>query len=119
MVDDIKKNKRVGILTFHASHNCGSMLQAFALQKIIDRLGYRSDIINFSNDGQRNLYAIFQKNTSPKNIIKNILFLIHSKRLRENYRNYEFFKTKVLNITKKEYHNSSDLEENKFDYKTL
>lgn len=25
----------IGIITFHASHNCGSILQAYALQKVL------------------------------------------------------------------------------------
>lgn len=37
---------KVGILTFHAAHNYGSMLQAFALKLVIADLGYESEIIN-------------------------------------------------------------------------
>lgn len=39
--------KKIGLITFHGSNNCGSMLQAFALQKKIYDLGYTSTIINF------------------------------------------------------------------------
>ena len=49
--------KKVGIITFHASHNCGSMLQAFAIQTVIEEIGYQSEIINFSNYGQQQLYS--------------------------------------------------------------
>lgn len=31
---------RVGILTFHRSYNCGALLQAWALRKVIERLGF-------------------------------------------------------------------------------
>ena len=31
---------KVGIITFHASHNYGSMLQAYALQQTVLRLGH-------------------------------------------------------------------------------
>ena len=42
----------IGIITFHASHNCGSILQAYALQKVLQtKLQYESEIIDF----QRNL----------------------------------------------------------------
>lgn len=69
------KDKKIGIITFHNSYNCGSMLESFAIQKIIEKLGGNPEIINFSNSGQRRLYSVFFKNNSIKNIIKNILIL--------------------------------------------
>ena len=38
---------RVGILTFHDAHNYGAVLQAFALKKYIQKLGYEVKIINY------------------------------------------------------------------------
>lgn len=37
----------IGIMTFHAAHNYGSVLQAYATQKTLDRLGYENEIINY------------------------------------------------------------------------
>ena len=48
--------KRVGILTFHASHNYGSMLQAYALSSALKSLGYDVQIINFRSNAQKNFY---------------------------------------------------------------
>lgn len=31
---------RIGILTFHRAHNCGAMLQAWALKKTLERMGH-------------------------------------------------------------------------------
>lgn len=55
---DKELRMRIGIITFHASLNCGSMLQAFALQEILEKK-YHVDVevINYSNWGQRNYYA--------------------------------------------------------------
>lgn len=49
---------KVGILTFHAAHNYGSMLQAYALKSVISRLGYDSEIINYRNERQKKLYSV-------------------------------------------------------------
>ena len=49
--------KHVGILTFHASHNYGSMLQAYALQTYLERKGLNVTIINQRNLAQRLLYV--------------------------------------------------------------
>lgn len=46
---------KVGILTFHASHNYGSMLQAYALQNAVNSLGAECIIINFRSDIQKSL----------------------------------------------------------------
>lgn len=46
---------KVGILTFHASHNYGSMLQAYALQQTLVKLGVDNRIINFRSDIQKSL----------------------------------------------------------------
>lgn len=39
--------KTVGIITIHAISNFGSLLQTFATQKIVERLGYRPVVINY------------------------------------------------------------------------
>ena len=38
---------KVGILTFHDAHNYGAVLQAYALKKYIQKLGYEVKIINY------------------------------------------------------------------------
>lgn len=43
----MKTNKRCGIVTFHHSHNYGSVLQSYALAKVIQSLGVDAEIIDF------------------------------------------------------------------------
>ena len=50
------RKKKVGIITFHASHNYGSMLQAYALQQTVIGMGYDCEIINFRTVRQREFY---------------------------------------------------------------
>ena len=38
---------KVGVITFHASHNYGSVLQAYALQQTVTALGHECEIINY------------------------------------------------------------------------
>ena len=44
---DNKAVKKVGTLTFHIAHNYGAMLQAYALPKAVESLGYRCEIIHY------------------------------------------------------------------------
>lgn len=92
--------KKVGIITFHNSYNCGSMLESYAMQKTIEKLGMNAEIINFSNDGQKEIYSVFFKNNSFKNILKNILLVPHSKRIQKNNDKYQEFKNHNFKLSK-------------------
>ena len=85
--------RRVGILTFHHSYNCGSMMQAYALQTIVSRMGYQSSIINFSNAGQKKLYETFFPVDSLKNVVKNVILLPRKACIERNNDAYKRFIT--------------------------
>lgn len=44
--------KRIGIVTYYKNYNYGSILQAFALSKAIDSLGYYAEIIDYLDYGK-------------------------------------------------------------------
>lgn len=50
--------KKTATLTFHAPHNYGAMLQAYALQQTILGLGMDNDIINLRIPEQKQFYAL-------------------------------------------------------------
>ena len=52
---------KVGILTLSASDNCGSLLQAYALQKVIAKMGHDVEIIDFTTDVSEKMYRIFRR----------------------------------------------------------
>lgn len=106
-----KGKKKVGIITFHASHNCGSMLQSFALQTVLSRLGCNPSIIDYSNIGQRDLYSVRYKNNTLKNFLKNVILLPHIRLVRRSFSDYETFKRTHFHLTKKSYSNLKELNE--------
>ena len=91
--------KRVGILTFHHSYNCGSMMQAYALQTAVRGLGHEAEIINFSNEGQRRLYSVMFPPDSPKNLVKDAILLPRKKLIARNFAAYERFMAQHLNLS--------------------
>ena len=105
--------KKIGIITFHHSYNCGSMMQAFALQSVVQSFGFSVEIIDFSNCGQKLLYRPFFANSSIKNIIKNLILIPHITRIKNNNKRYEDFIKKYFVLSKKSY---SDMEELEDDY---
>ena len=93
------KNNKVGIITFHNSNNCGSMLESFAINKVIDSLGYNSEIINYSSEGQLQLYKSLFPWNKLKNFIKNIILLPHKTKLDLNNKKYQEFKQKYMRLS--------------------
>ena len=108
--------KKIGIITFHASHNCGSFLQAYALQRFLIKNNFDVEVINYSNDGQQQLYKIVFKNNSIKNILKNIVLLPRRKILKNTYKNYEKFIHDNLKLSKAKFSMIKELKDYKFNY---
>lgn len=47
---------KIGIITFHASHNYGSVLQAWALQRFLENFSHQVTIVNYRSRIQRHIY---------------------------------------------------------------
>ena len=106
--------EKVGILTFHRAYNCGSMMQAYALEQVIEKIGYDPEIIDFSNKGQIELYRMLFKNNSLKNIVKNIILLPHLNQIKNNNFKYEEFIKKFMKVSENKYYNISELDDSKY-----
>ncbi len=52
---------RVGILTFHRTTNYGAVLQTYALQNYLQRLGVDAEVIDYTSETLRERY----KKTNP------------------------------------------------------
>lgn len=89
------------------------MLESYAIQTIINRACGNAEIIDFSNDGQRDVYSVFFKNSSAKNIIKNLILLSHKKKIEFNNMKYEQFKDKNFILSDK-YTDNTQLNDNNY-----
>lgn len=68
--------RKIGIITFHASLNFGSALQAFALQTIIKRHAYDAEIINFILESNMEQYSLFRWKfylTRPQSLLRDLI----------------------------------------------
>lgn len=94
--------KKIGIMTFHASLNCGSMLQAYALQNVLSEK-YKADveIINYSNFGQRNYYSKWDIYPKPSVWINDFKALPYYKEIDKMRKDYNDFSKKYFNIKTK------------------
>ena len=107
--------RKIGIITLHRSYNCGSMLQAYAMQMIIRDLGYYSEIIDFSTEAQRELYDTWFKPLSIKNTVKNLMVLPHIKHIEFNNKCYEYFMKKYMCLSSAHYSKLDELNDDEYD----
>lgn len=110
--------KSVGIITFHASHNYGSMLQAYALQRVITDIGLNCEIINLRTVRQKAYYSVggFHRGTSKGKIKRRILLTPFYYSLINKYIKFENFLRNDLILTSKEYTSLTELDNESFKY---
>ena len=103
---------RTASITYHAAHNYGAMLQAYALQRTILSLGAENEIINLRTKVQRSHYPGVDENlfvTLP-HFLGWLLYGGPFSRLHRKYRLFESFLKDDLVLTK-EYDDPEQLSE--------
>lgn len=109
--------KRVGIITFHASHNYGSMLQAYALQQVILNMGFDCEIINFRTERQKQMYRPdFCQGGIYERFKRLIIQFSYIDQLRKKSSLFEDFLKNDLVLSDKEYTTLEDLDQETFHY---
>lgn len=88
---------KIGILTFMASHNCGSMLQAYALRETLARK-YDADVelIHYSNFASRSMYGYVDMRPKKSAIKRNINTIKHLPAITESMKWYDAFSKEHL-----------------------
>lgn len=108
--------KRVSVITRHAITNYGSLLQALATQKVIEKMGYECEIVNYIREDEsyskHEITLLKNKPNWYNNPIKRMAYLL----LRQPEsilagKKFEKVRNNVLNlselyVTKKELHNN-------------
>ena len=110
---------RIGTISFHASFNYGSMLQAWALQTYLEKEGHQVEIINYRSWYQKAHYAKPFDVSSPFSMMASLkrLFLAPSSfpHLYSKWNLFNDFLNQHLHITK-EYHTYHQLKKANFNY---
>lgn len=94
---------KIGILTFHAAHNYGSMLQNYALQQVLIKLGHQPETINLRTELQKEIYDFFLpfcKMKDKKHIARRIIFRPWKKSLLKKFQLFEQFLANELSLSK-------------------
>lgn len=92
--------KKIGVITYHAAYNYGSVLQAYATQFAIERLGFKTEIINYRMREQRNAYKLYRTKYGIRPLLKDLMQLsVHKKRI-QRINSFENFMTEYMKLTK-------------------
>lgn len=106
---------KTGTITFHGSHNYGSMLQAYALQNAIIGLGHESEVINLRTPTQKQMYRVITGRMGVGPILKDLSHLVFYRSLSQKHKRFERFLAEHLRTTK-EYSSCQELKDATFDY---
>ena len=91
---------KVGIITYHSAYNYGSVLQAYATQVAVKKLGFDAEIINYRMREQKKIYALYRNGFGLKILLKDLMQIpIQGKRI-QRIKKFESFINKKLFITK-------------------
>lgn len=105
-------NEKIGILTFHKSINYGSVLQSWALSRVISKR-FGVEIIDYEPQNYEFLYANYRQWNSWNNIKYNLKRMPLSSALNNQQQLFKKFRDKQLPLSRKKYNynNGCDIKE--------
>ena len=107
---------RIGILTYHSGFNYGACLQAYALQTILKKFGFKSEIINVETDAFVSSREMFSRHPRRmKEIIKNLTRVPYWQSLHERERMFNSYTFDVLKSTSR-YKTEQEVIDHAVDY---
>lgn len=110
--------KKIATITFHAPHNYGSNLQAYALQEYVKKIAgneYSYEIINLRTDKQKEQYSIYNRNSLGAKIVRTFFLKDYYKKARGKFEKFENFINNKLQITN-EYKSEEELKQANLQY---
>lgn len=107
---------KVGIVTFHRSHNYGALLQAYALSRWIrENHQAKVEFLNYQPAGRKGGYRIFVPVRSIRDLKTNLQNLLRYRTISRRYRGFVGFQTKEFTLTP-EYSTSEEISRAKPDH---
>lgn len=62
-----RQKMKIGILTFHRAHNYGAVLQCYAMQEILRRMGHDVQVVDYRQPWIEDFYKVFSINMLRRN----------------------------------------------------
>lgn len=106
---------KTATLTFHASHNYGSMLQAYALQQTMIKLFGNNTIINFRSARQKRMMKVISFRPRLGPILKDLSHIPYYFSLKKKYNLFETFLSTHLSLSSSELDKVEDKDLKEYD----
>lgn len=107
---------KVDVITRHSVPNYGSLLQSYATQKILESMGFESEIIDYTRYEERynNLVNVLIKGKKwDKNIFMRSFYkMIQMPNYSKMYKKFQKYRKDFLKMTKTEYGSLEELKDN-------
>jgi len=89
-LDNSEKKTRVGIITFHRAINYGALLQTYALQTSVEKLGCECEVIDYHNERIERQYKKFTLMNAKgvKDVAKIFLYATTQNRKYDKFRSF-------------------------------
>lgn len=102
---------KVGVLTFHRAHNYGAVLQCYALQQVLKRMGHEVEIIDYRQPSVEKYYKLLRFDRLMKSLKSFSSFIYFIAIARYNYRRFIPFKhfSRFLNLSKRTHYKVEDV----------
>lgn len=114
------KDRLVGLITYHAAYNFGSVLQAYGTIRTIEKLGFQVETIDYRTPSQTFWYQTdFSHKKGLRSMIDNWGFQFIRSARKERARKFEEFIDRFLNPTSQRYTCYDQIRDAKFHYDIL
>jgi len=105
---------KIGIITFFRE-NYGAVLQAYALQTVLESLGHSAEIIDYDTTS-RCTESLFTPWTSSKGVVLNLFTVLRYRLFVERKQRFADFQKQNLHVSIEKYFSSSELERSLSEY---
>lgn len=102
--------RTLGIITIHKINNYGSVLQAYALQKVCDALGFKSEIIDYKFPNSFHLSNKYIKTNDFQHNEPKWIKLLYALDLMKQHKAIRNFVSKYEHLSYKQYNSPLELE---------
>ena len=102
--------KSIGIITIHKINNYGSVLQAYALQRACEDLGYKVEIIDYNYPNSFHYPQKYVRHEDSQPNEPKWIKLLYALELIKQHKGIEAFVSKFQNLSSKIYNHPSELE---------
>lgn len=108
----------IGLITYHAAYNYGSVLQAYATQEKLTRLGHTVTMIDYrSKEGSRHYENLYFRGQGIKSFLADLTMIPVAHLRRQRMQKFEDFISDKMHLSTRRFHEPEELNilSNSFD----